>query len=341
MTSKRPPRLDYCQYLSVSQINTTVTNHADHTKNEMSHDAINRYLRDDRLTSCLVRENVRTQIAPSLHGYVVFDDTVLDKSFSHKIEMVRLPSSGSAHGLIRGIGLANRVYVNPETGQYWVIDYRIYDPERDGKARRDHVHDILNQIVRDTLLPFHAILMDTWYATQYLMLFIDSLQEIYYCPLKGSRQVDDSGGQAPYQRVDSMAWNDQDLAHGKNLKIKGFPKTTKVKLFRVAASTHRTDWVVTNDLTQDSLHAPQAVCDMRWKIEQFRWEIKQITGIEQSQRRKARILRNHIACAMLVWIRVTDLARKTQQTIYRIKHGLRDDYLCQQIKNPTVAMRFA
>ncbi len=80
---------------------------------------------------------------------------------------------------------------------------------------------------------------------------------------------------------------------------------------------------------------------MRWKIEQFHREIKQLTGIEKNQCRKARIQRNPIACAMPVWIRLTDLARKTRQTIYRIKHGLLDDYLCQQLKNPSVKMRFA
>jgi type III secretory pathway component EscU len=65
MTSKRPTRLDYCQYLLVSQIDYTITNYADHKQNEMSHDAINRYLRDDRLTSRLVWENVRSQIQTS------------------------------------------------------------------------------------------------------------------------------------------------------------------------------------------------------------------------------------------------------------------------------------
>ena len=78
---------------------------------------------------------------------------------------------------------------------------------------------------------------------------------------------------------------------------------------------------------------------MRWKIEQFHREIKQRTGIEQNQCRKARIQRNHIACAMLEWIRLTELARKTKQTVYRIKHRLLDDYLCQQLKNPAVTMR--
>lgn len=341
MTTTRPTRLDYCQYLLVSQINYTLTNYAAHCPEPMSHDAINRYLREDRLTSRLVWEHARGQIQPSVHGFVIFDDTVLDKNFSHKIELVRLQYSGNAHGLIKGIGLVNCVYVNPETGQYWVIDYRIYDPDRDGKSKLDHVQDMLTQVVQHKQLPFHAVLMDTWYATKDLMLFIDSLHKIYYCPLKDNRQVDDSGGEQPYRRVDALAWTNHEWAHGKLIKIKGFPKDDKVKLFRVAVATHRTDWVVTNDLAQDSDHAVQEVCGMRWKIEQFHRELKQTTGIEKNQCRKARIQRNHIACAMLVWLRLTDLARQTQQTVYRIKHGLLDNYLCQQLKNPSVKMRFA
>jgi hypothetical protein len=117
MNPNRPTRLDYCQYLLVSQINYTITHYADHTQEQISHDAINRYLRDDRMTLRLVWENVRSQIAPSAYGYLVFDDTVLDKNFSNAIELVRLQFSGNAHGLIKGIGLVNCVYVNPETGQ--------------------------------------------------------------------------------------------------------------------------------------------------------------------------------------------------------------------------------
>jgi len=166
-------------------------------------------------------------------------------------------------------------------------------------------------------------------ATKELMLHIDSLRKIFYCPLKDNRQVD------------SLTWSNHEWVHGKLIKIKGFPKDYKVKLFRVSVSTHRTDWVVTNDPSQDSLDATQEVCGMRCKIEQFHREIKQLTGIEKNQCRKARIQRNHIACAMLVWICLADLARKTRQTIYRIKHGLLDEYLRQQLKNPSVKMRFA
>src|SRR4030095_12630831 len=81
-------RLDYCQYLPVSQINYTLTHFADHCA-QFSHDAINRYLRDERVTPRLIWEHVRAQVRLTPRGYVLFDDTVRDKNSSCAIELVR------------------------------------------------------------------------------------------------------------------------------------------------------------------------------------------------------------------------------------------------------------
>lgn len=333
-------RLDYCQYLLVSQINYTLTNFADHCE-QFSHDAINRYLQGERITPRLVWENVRGQVVATAQGYVVFDDTVLDKNASVAIELVRRQYSGNAKAVIKGIGVVTCVYVNPALDQFWLIDYRLYDPEGDGHSKLDHVRAMLSNVVYQKRLPFDAVLMDAWYATKDLMLFIESLSKIYYCPLKDNRQVDDTGGERPYGRVDSLAWREEELAHGKRIKIKGFPKDHKVHLFRVVVSTHRTDWVVTNDPTQDSTEATQKACGFRWKIEQLHREGKQVTGLERCQCRKARIQRNHIGCAFLVWVRLKELAVQTGRTVYQLKQGLLDDYLIQQLRNPTLKMRFA
>lgn len=48
--------------------------------------------------------------------------------------------------------------------------------------------------------------------------------------------------------------------YGKLIKVRGFPKNHKVKLFRVVLSTQRTDYVVTNDLAQDDTQAIKEVC---------------------------------------------------------------------------------
>ena len=81
-------RLDDCQYLLVSQINDTLTNVADHCA-QCSHDAINRYLRGEKVTPRLVWEHVRAHVVLTPCGSVLFDDTVLDKHSSFAIELVR------------------------------------------------------------------------------------------------------------------------------------------------------------------------------------------------------------------------------------------------------------
>lgn len=161
MVEKKPiTRLNYCQYLRVAQINYTLTHFADHCE-DFTYDAINRYLRGERMTLRLIWDNVRKQVSTPPAGYLIFDDTVLDKKFSQQIELVRCQYSGTAHGLIRGIGVVTCVYGNPETDDFWLIDYRLYDPDGDGKSKLDHVRDLLTNVVHQKHLPFRAVLMDT------------------------------------------------------------------------------------------------------------------------------------------------------------------------------------
>jgi hypothetical protein len=243
--------------------------------------------------------------------------------------------------VIRGIGLVSCLYVNAETQQFWVIDYRLYDPDGDGKSKLEHVLEMLDNVVQIKQLPFQTVLMDSWYAAQKVMLHIDELGKVYYCPLKLNRLVDDTRGDEPYKRIDQLQWSDLESQHGKLIKVRGFPKDKKVKLFRVAVSTNRTDFVATNDLSQPSTDATQQACGVRWKIEEFHRELKQLTGIEACQCRKARIQRNHIACALLVWSRLKMIAYQTHQTVYRIKHRLLSNYLIQQLKYPSIVMTLA
>ncbi len=92
----------YCQYLLSSQINYTLTNFADH-KEDISHDMINRYLCKEKITPKIVWENVQDKIVVSENGCIIFDDSVMDKRYSNKIELVRRQYSGNEHGVVKGI----------------------------------------------------------------------------------------------------------------------------------------------------------------------------------------------------------------------------------------------
>ena len=330
----RPTRLDYCQYLLSTPINYTLTHFADHCEN-FSHDQINRYLSGDRLTPRMLWEHVRNDVVADPDGYLIFDDTVIDKRYAKKIALAKRQYSGNAGGIINGIAIVTCVYVNPKLDRYWLIDYRIYDKKGDGKSKLDHVRDMLSVLIYSRDVVFSTVLMDAWYASKPLLLYIESLDKTYYVPLKSNRLVDDSQGRTPYQRIDRVEWRDTEQQSGKRVKLNKFPKDHKVKVFRVVSSGH-TDYVVTNDLSQSDVSETQQVCSWHWKIEQFHREAKQLTGLENCQCRLPRIVRNHIASAFLVWVHLMRKAYETAQTLYQVKKGLLSEYLCQQLKSPMI-----
>lgn len=340
MTGEKYQHLDYCQYLLSSQINYTITNLADHIQT-FSHDQINRYLKKEKFTPSLIWNTIKNIITFDENGYIIFDDTVLDKRHSYHIELVRRQYSGNAKKVIKGIGIVNCIYVNIKTGEFWIIDYRIYDPDGDGKSKLDHLEDMMNNLIYHKQIPFKTVLMDSWYASKKTILLIEKLQKIYYCPVKKNRLVDDSFGINDYENIENLQWSEEELKQGKIVKINKFPKEHKVRLFRVPISTSRTDYVITNEFTQSSTDGVKKECGIRWKIEEFHREEKQLTGIESCQCRKARIQRNHINCAIFVWIKLKQIAYSTGKTVYEIKHSLLDNYLKKELKSPSIIMSFA
>lgn len=131
----------------------------------------------------------------------------------------------------------------PESGDYWVIDHRIFDPYGDGKSKLDHVRDKLTDPLPTSSSPSLRRLWKPVRGTKDLMLFIEFFGEIYDGPIRDNGLVDDSNATSPYKVERALHWSAQDLIDRVFIKIKGFPKHDTVKLFQVLVSTNRTDWI--------------------------------------------------------------------------------------------------
>ena len=137
----KPTRLDYCQYLLSTPINYTLTHFADHCE-AFSHDQINRYLAGTRLRPRYVWENVKSHLEQTPDGYLLFDDTVLEKRYAKEIAIAQRQYSGNAGGIINGIGIV--MYCPPKFGplpkpRLW---YNIHDlkggPDGETKTKKLH-----------------------------------------------------------------------------------------------------------------------------------------------------------------------------------------------------------
>ncbi len=331
---------DYCQFLLASFTNFTQTYFADRT-DKWNHDQLNRFLRNENIPSSDLWQSVQDDIEYDDEGYLIFDDVVLSKAHAKAIEVLRSQWSGSDKKVVDSIGIVTCIYVNPKTQEYWIIDYRIYDKDHDGKSKIDHLLEMLHNAYFKKQLPFRIVLMDAWYASMQVMKAIETLSKIYYVPLKRNRLVNDTDGVEPHQQAKDLSWDQTEILQGKRVHINKFPKGHQVKLFRIASSTGSTEYIATNDLSQSDVDATTQEYRVRWKIEQLHREIKQLTGIGKCQCRKMRAQRNHIACCFQVWVCMKRAASRLGKTIYNLKGSLLDDYLRYQLSNPSIIFKNA
>ena len=321
----------YVEYVISTPVNYTCTNLADHL-DDISHDAINDYLRREKQTAHTLWEFAEPLINNSNEAYLVLDDSVQDKNYSQKIEMVKRQYSGNAHGLVKGIGIVNLVHAHQ--GDYYPLDFRVYAPDADGKTKNDHFRDMLCQAFEEKGIQAQTILFDSWYAASENLKFIHRLDKFFVTTLKENRLVSLSPEQG-YIHLQQIEWTAEQLQCGLTVKLQKIP--FKVQLFKVVATNGDIEWVITNRAPGSiDTQVVQKENKVRWVIEQLHRELKQLTGIERCQCRKQRAQRNHFACCYHAWFSLKVMAKKLGKTLYQVKHNLWSDYLRNELRNPQI-----
>ena len=314
-------------------INYTCTNLAEHL-DDVSHDVVSDYLEREKLTARHLWGLVEHLIDDSPDAWLIVDDSVHNKQYSRSIEMVKLQYSGAVGGLVRGIGVVNLVHTKGEDGEHYPVDFRVYAKEADSKTKNDHFQEMLLRAVVEKQIKAKRVLFDSWYASWKNLKHAHRLGLIFYTTLKSNRLISLSkeGG---YIHLDQIEWTEERLQHGVIVKLKKVP--FKVKLFKVVAKNGDIDWIITNDLDETlTTQVAQEADNLRWQVEEFHRELKQLTSSEKCQCRKARSQRNHLACCYHAWLSLKVQAKALNKTIYRVRTDLFSDYLRNELRNPTI-----
>lgn len=321
----------YIEYLISTPINYTCTNLSEHLEN-VSHDAISNYLKKNKIPPNENWKRVKKLIKNTRESFLIVDDSVQDKRYSKSIELVKNQYSGAVGGLVRGIGVVNLVHSDGK--DYYPIDYRIYDNRVDGKTKNDHFSEMLINAVSAKQLLAKRVLFDSWYSSWQNLKLVNSLQLFFYTTLKSNRLVSLSK-ETGYVHLDSIEWTQQQLEHGILIKLKKVP--FKVKLFKLVAKNGSIDWLITNELDENlTTQVAKANNDVRWQIEEFHRDIKQLTGSQKCQCRKARSQRNHLACCYQAWLSLKVKATELKISLYQLRKNLFSDYLRAELLNPRI-----
>ena len=332
----------YIEFLIATPGNYTCTNLAQHLDGEqaISHDAISDYLRRQKMTPRSLWEVVQPLLDDGPDSYLIVDDSVQDKRYSKKIELVKLQYSGAAGGLVRGIGVINLLHSSGKDGQFYPIDFRLYDPDGDGKSKNAHFADMLIRAKSDKNIQSRTLLFDAWYGSVDNLKLVQRLGMVFMTTLKSNRLVSLSK-ESGYVHLQELDWTPESLKQGLTVKLKELPFL--VRLFKIVAPNGDIDWLITNrDTSGRDEHssltalAVQEENALRWQIEQMHRELKQLVGTEKCQCRKARSQRNHLACCYLAWLSLKVAAKKVGTTLYAARANLFREFLRTQLRKPTI-----
>lgn len=282
----------YVDFLISSQTQFSGVELSKVSPHQMAHDSVSRWLSHKKLTPKVLWQYAESMVKKEI-GYLVIDDTVLDKPYSKEIALVKKQYSGNHHGLVKGIDIVNLLWTDGE--KMIPVDYRIYDPTKDGKTKNDHAREMLKTAEKRGFKPKY-ILMDAWYTSVGNLKAINVKGWNWLGALKSNRLV--SITQGTYVSVSELDWASKQV-HKVWLKAYGF-----VLVSKIVSPNGDITYLATNDLSLKRKKTIKNHYDQRWTIETFHRGLKQCCGVEKCYAIKERSQRNHILCAFVAFLKL-------------------------------------
>lgn len=292
-----PPRAtdrDYIEFLLATPRVATATEAArvqPDRPNAPAHDAFTRLLARLEPEPEVLWDEVRPLVRRT-GGVLVFDDTVLDKPYAHKMGLVGPFWSGKHQRVLRGINLVTLAWTDGDA--VYPTDYRLVDPaEVPKRTKNDLFRDMLAAAQARGFCP-GCVCFDSWYSG------LENLKAVRACGWRFLTQVRSNRRVNP-DRTGNRPIRDCDIAAtGTVVHLEGFGL---VKAFRIATTDGGAEHWITNDLSMDEL-ARLTFAERAWAIEEYHRGLKQFTEVERCQARRVRSQRNHIGCAIRAFVRL-------------------------------------
>ncbi len=259
----------------------------------LSHDSVSKWLRDEDFTPQDLWPQVKDMVEKE-KGYLIVDDSVLDKRFSRHNELVGRHWSGNEHHIICGIDLVTLLWTDGD--ECIPVDYRIYQSEKSGeKTKNDHFRDMLATAQERGFKPRY-VLGDCWYGSVENLKAIEKKGWTFIMGAKANRLV--SITKNIYVPIANLDW-DKTLTQKVWLKEFGY-----VIAARMVVKDGDIRYVVTNDLSLADIDVLKNHNNHRWNIETFHRGIKQTTGIKKCYSTCAQSQRNHIFVSFLAFVKL-------------------------------------
>ena len=281
---------------------------------DMAHDSASRWLSSSNFTPSELWNQVKDLVKKET-GYLIVDDTLLEKKYSRDNELAKIQYTGNGHTLKMGIDIVNLLW--SDSDEFVPVDYRVYHKENDDKTKNEHLRDMLKRARQRGFSPLY-VLFDIWYSSiDNLKLISRELKWHFICNLKSNRQV--GIGQDSYISIADLGLTDKAV---RKVWLKEFGY---VLVCKVVYKNGDIRYLATDDLELIDYDTFTGHSENRWKIEEFHRGIKQTTGIEKCYSIKASSQNTHIFAAFTAFIKLEIKRMKEHVSWYEQKARITRD----------------
>lgn len=290
----------------------------------ISHDSLTRLLHRLEPSSDELWEEVKGELCQE-EGYLIVDDSTLDKPYANKMDLVGFHWSGKHKKVVKGINLVSLLWTDGD--RHIPCDYRIYQGgEKDCFTKNDLFIQMLDIAFQRGFTPKY-VCFDSWYGSLANLKHIRGLGYQWLTRFRKNRQVNPDN--TKNQAIDSIEIPDE----GRVVHLKGYGF---VKVFRIATKKGGVGYWATSDLEMTELGRLKPA-EASWKIEEYHQGIKQYCGIERCQARSERAQKNHIGMAIRAFVRFEKHGWQSGITWFNAKHGIIRDAVRDYLQNPLFA----
>ncbi|MFA5870133.1 MAG: transposase, partial [Candidatus Bathyarchaeia archaeon] len=289
-----------------------------------AHDAFTRLLkRQPPDTGALWRE--AQTVVNREKGFMVLDDTTLDKPYAEKMDLVTYHWSGKHHRVVKGINLITLLWTDGEA--LIPCDFRVYDKPMGGHAKNESFRDMLVSAGERGFKP-GCVLFDSWYSSLGNLKTLRGLGWRWLTRLKANRLVNPDG--SGYVPVSELAIPPE----GREVHLKGYGV---VRVFRSFSRDGEAEHWATGDLWMAE-EERRMLSGRGWGIETYHRGIKQCCGIEGAQVRGAVAQLNHLACSIRAFIRLEVNRLRTGVSWYEAKASIVREAIRVYLINPILTL---
>ncbi|MEO1352888.1 MAG: transposase [Cyanobacteria bacterium J06635_15] len=290
----------------------------------LAHDAINRLLHRHEPSSEALWQEAAGYVRLT-QGILVIDDTVLDKLYAQRMDLVTRQWSGKHKRVVKGINLTTLLWSDGD--KHIPCDYRLYEKAMDGATKNDHFWAMLTTAQERGFRP-ECVAFDSWFSGLANFKLIARYGWRWLTRLKCNRLVNP-------ERNGNQAISEIDIgAQGRIVHLKGYGM---IRVFKIVAPDGDIDYWATNDLEMSEWQRLKWA-DFEWSIEEYHRGLKQCCGVEKAQVRSSRAQRNHIGFAIRAFLRLEMHWFNSGISWYEAKLSIVRNAVRSYLAAPTIAL---